>query len=74
MKMFCKSLREHVMEIINFKKETMKLLTKQQQKMKNQKSVIFVRKNLKINMRKIKNIAKLDIIVIQGNMEVLRIA
>ena len=50
MKMFCKSLREHVMEIINFKMETMKLLTKQQQKMKNQKSVIFVRKNLKINM------------------------
>ena len=74
MKMFCKSFREHVMEIINFKKETMKLLTKQQQKMKNQKSVIFVRKNLKINMWKIKNIAKLDIIVIQGNMEVLRIA
>ena len=44
MKMFCKSLREHVMEIINFKKETIKLLTKQQQKIKYQKSVIFVRK------------------------------
>ena len=50
MKMFCKSFREHVMEIINFKKETIKSLTKQQQKMKNQKSVIFVRKNLKINI------------------------
>ena len=43
--------------------------------MKMQKSVIFVRRNLKKNMRKIKNIASLDIIVIiQGNIEVLRIA
>ena len=40
--------------------------------MKMQKSVIFVRKNLKI---KIKNIVKLEIIaIIQGNIEVLRIA
>ena len=39
-----------------------------------QKSVIFVQKNLKINMRKIKNIVKLEIIaIIQGNIEVLRI-
>ena len=43
--------------------------------MKMQKSVIFVKKNLKVNMWQIKNIVKLEIIVIiQGNIEVLRIA
>ena len=40
-----------------------------------QKSVIFVKKNVKINMLKIKNIEKLGtIITIQGNIEVLHIA
>ena len=40
-----------------------------------QKSVIFVNKSLTINMLKIKNIIKLEIIVIiQGNIEVLHIA
>ena len=43
--------------------------------MKMQKSVIFVKKRLKINMLKIKNIVKLEIIVIiQANIEVLHIA
>ena len=43
--------------------------------MKMQKSVIFVKKKLKINIRKINNIVKLEIIVIiQGNIEVLRTA
>ena len=53
MKKFCESLREHAMKIINFKKKKMKLLTKQQQEwdhMKLQKSVIFVKKQLKINI------------------------
>ena len=49
MKKFCEFLREYVMKIINFKKKKMKLLTKKQ-KLKMQKSVIFVRKNLKINI------------------------
>ena len=31
MKKFCESLREHAMRIINFKKEEMKVLTKEQQ-------------------------------------------
>ena len=31
MKNFCESLRDHAMEIINFKKKKMKLLTKEQQ-------------------------------------------
>ena len=43
--------------------------------MKIQKSAIFVNKNLKINMRKIKNIVKSGIIVIvQVNIEMLHIA
>ena len=42
--------------------------------MKMEKSVIVVKRNLKIDMWMIKNIVKLEIVVIiQGNMEVLRI-
>ena len=40
-----------------------------------QKSVIFVKINLKTNIRKIKNIVKLEtIVIIQGNTEALLIA
>ena len=43
--------------------------------MKMLKSVIFVKQNLKIYILKIKNIVKLEIIVIiQGNIEVLCLA
>ena len=43
--------------------------------MKMKKSVIFVKKNLKINISKIKNIKKLEIIVIiLGNIEMFHIA
>ena len=43
----------------------MKLLTnKQQESYENAKNAISVKKNLKINMLKIKNIAKLETIVI----------
>ena len=43
--------------------------------MKIQKPVIFVKKNSKINIGKIKNIVKLEIIVIiQENIEVLHTA
>ena len=73
---FCGFLREHAMTIINFEK---KKISYQQQSsrnhMKMQKSVIFVKKNLKINIWKLKNIVKLEIIVImQENKEVLHIA
>ena len=45
MEKFFKSLREHTMEIINFKKKKMKLLTKKQQKSyENAKKTIFVDK------------------------------
>ena len=48
----CESLREHAMKIINFKK-IMKLLKKSSRNhMKMQKSVIFVKKNLKISMER----------------------
>ena len=43
------SLREHAMKIISFKKKKMNSLTKVN-RMKLQKSVIFVKKNMKINI------------------------
>ena len=67
MKKFCEFVREHAMKIINFEKKKMKLLTKEQQK--SYENVLFVKKDLKINISKIKNIIKLEIIVIiQGNI------
>ena len=76
-KKFCESLRKHTMKIINFKKKKKWSYWQKSSRnpMKMQKSVIFVRKNLKINRWKLKNITKLMIIVIiQGNIEVVRIA
>ena len=64
------------MEIISFAKNKMKLLTKKSSKnyIKMQKPAIFVKTSFKINMWKIKDIVKLEIIVIiQGNIEMLRI-
>ena len=55
MKKFCESLREHAMKIIDFKKKKMKLSTTDSRKyMKMQTTVIFVKKNLKINIWNIK--------------------
>ena len=43
--------------------------------LKTQKFVIFIRENFQINMLKMKNIAKLEIVVIiQENIEVFHIA
>ena len=62
-------LWERAIKIINFKKKKMKLLTKEQQKSYENS------KNSKLNIRKIKNIVKLRIIVItQEKIEVLHIA
>ena len=53
----------------------MKLLTNSRNHMKMKKIVIFVKKNLKINMLKIKIIAKFVVIaIIQVKIEVLHIA
>ena len=51
MKKLCESLREHAMKMINFQMKKMTLLTKEQQESsENEKSVIFVKKNVKINI------------------------
>ena len=50
MKKFCEFLREDAMKTINFKKKKKKLLTKEQQESYDQKSAIFVKKNLIINI------------------------
>ena len=51
LKQFCESLREHSIEIINFKKKKMKLFTKEQQESyKNAKICYICKKKLKINM------------------------
>ena len=71
MKRFCEYLRKHAIKINNFKKKKMKLLTNEQQYL----YTIFVKKSLKINILKIKNIVMLEIIVIiQVNIEVFHIA
>ena len=77
MKIICESLREEPMKIINLKKKTMKLLTnKQQEVYENAKNCYICKEkiNIKVNLSKIKNIVKLEIIVIiRVNTEVLRI-
>ena len=72
-KTFCESLREHTMKIINFKKN--EIINKRAAKKKIKKKKKKKKKKLKMNIRKIKNIVKLKIIVvIQGNIVVLRTA
>ena len=69
MKKFCVSVREHVIKIIYFKKKEIKVIKKKTAEIISilQKFVTFVKKNLKINMLKIK-------IIMQVNIEVLHIA
>ena len=50
MKKFCEFLRNHAMEIINFRKNEVINTGVAGIKMKMQKSVIFVKKNLRANM------------------------
>ena len=42
MKKFCESLREHAMEIINFKKEKMKLLTAEQRETYENAKICYI--------------------------------
>ena len=64
------------MKIINLKKKKMKLLTKEQQESyENAKICYICKEKFENKYLKDKNIVKLEIIVIiQGNIEVLRIA
>ena len=51
MNRFCKSLREHAVNIINFKNKKVKLLRKEQnESYENEKVCYICKKNLKINM------------------------
>ena len=80
MRNFCEFLREHAMKITNFKKKKIKLLTKEQQEPNENRKIYYPctkkkKEKMKIDMRKIKNLAKLQIVVIiQGNIVVLHIA
>ena len=69
------------MKITNFKKRKIKLLTKEQQEPNENRKIYNLctkkkkEEKLKIDMRKIKNFEKLEIVVIiQGNIVVLHIA
>ena len=47
-KIFCESLKEHAMKIINFKKKKMKSLTKEQQELYENAQICYTcKKNLK---------------------------
>ena len=59
MKIFCESLREHVMKIINFKKKIMKLLAKKQLELYGNANICFICKaKLKISVLKINKSTK----------------
>ena len=76
MKRFCQLLRVQAMKIINFKEKN-EIINKRTARVKGkiQISVIFVKKDLKISISKIKSIVKLEIIVImQNNIEMLHIS
>ena len=67
MKKFCGFLREQTMKIINFEEKNNGIINKRTAEiMKMQKFVMFVKKNLKINMTK-------TIVIIQANIEVMDI-
>ena len=67
MKKFCESLREHIMRIINFKKKTMKLIIKEQQEEYENVKICYI---CKLNFQ---NKYVKDIVIIQGNREMLGI-
>ena len=77
MKNFCESLREHEMKIIHFENKKMKLLTKEQEESYENARICYVYQEKFENkyLKEKNNFVKLEIIVmIQGNIEVLRIA
>ena len=72
-KTFSGFLREYTMKTINFKKKKRKLLTKVQEE--SYENIKITNEKIKVNPWKIKDIVKLEIIVIiKGDIEVLRIA
>ena len=77
-KKFCESLREHTMEIINFKKKKKMLLTEEEhESYENVKSIKFAENNLKINMLKIRKTKIVHLgttVIIQINLELMHTA
>ena len=74
MKKFCQSLRKHEMKIITDKLNRQSYW-EMNSRTRIQKSAIFVKKKLTINMLLIKNIIKLEtIVIIQGNIECQQIS
>ena len=66
MKKFCESLREHEMEIINFKKKKVQLLTKEQQESYENAKLCYICKE-KIKNKYVKDKVR-DVYVIQNIM------
>ena len=73
MKKFCKSWRQHAVDIINVINKKMETNSNNHTKM--QKFFIVAKKNLNTYIFKIKNIVKLGaIVIIKVNMDVLHMA
>ena len=74
--MFCESLREHAMEMINFKKKKINLSTKEHQESYENAKICYICKDKyegKYAKDK-KHIVKIEVVVIiQENIEVLHI-
>ena len=68
---FYESLREHANKVINFEKEKMNLLTKEQKKSDQNANICYICKE-KFEDKHAKDIG--TIVIIHGNIEVLRIA
>ena len=64
MKKLCEFLREHIMKIINFKKEKMKLLTKEQQESYENAKICYICQEKFENkyQKDKKNIIKLEVL------------
>ena len=74
MKKFCESLRERAIKITNFKKKKMKLLTKEQQELYENVQICYICKRIENKCVKDKKYCKEIIPIVDGNIEVLRIA
>ena len=75
MKTFCESLREHAIDIINFKKKKMKLLTNEHQKSYKNATISWIcKEKFGDKHAEYKNIVKLrTIVIIQKNLEKLHV-
>ena len=80
MKRFCESVREHAMKLFNFKKKKNEVICKPRAEIIINAKICYVcKKNLKINMEKVKKYCKVrvvkfgTIVIIQWNIKVLKI-